>query len=334
MFSPYQIPFFIRYFDGIDAAVSKRLSRRNPPTETTLTEEFCALMDADSQRRENLLKFDADALQTALSLPRDMLGVDFTIATHQHGQKLEAFVSQADFGLILDYRNTVLPNLNWKTAYLMQAKRLFPDTGGGYSVASKFSSTSVDQQSRMRDIAKILGERAIQYWLYMPQTTDYDVNSTSAIRNLHSRNLMDNIYDYAVGLALHEALQQSGGVDAGMWIANLESTCKNAADVHKGAFNSTIPFTWFILEHFGRLSSRHMDDIGTAHDVSTERVLKIATGDPTTSQELIDELGDRARDSDFDPTRMKVLPGNSITIRVTSGPPEGIDLPLSRTSRD
>ena len=46
MFAPHHLPFLIKYFDGIDAFVARKMSRPAPPGETTLTEEFCAMMDA------------------------------------------------------------------------------------------------------------------------------------------------------------------------------------------------------------------------------------------------------------------------------------------------
>lgn len=338
MLSPYQIPYFIRYFDGIDAAVSTRLSRKVPPSETTLTDEFLALLDVDNQRREGLLNFSADDLQTAIAFPGDLLDVDFHISAHQHAQKFEAYVSQADFGLVMEYQNTVLPELNWTAAYLMQAKRLFRDAGGVYSLKSKFESVSDQQTKRMQDLANILGEDAIRYCLYMPQTNDYALASASAIRTLHTRNLSCEIYDFAVGLALHDSIRASGGIDAGIWISSIASACKTAAQVHSSAFGTAHPLTWFILRHFGELSHHTRNRMGlnqhhrqsTSSDNWVERVSKIATGDPAAAQALIDELGDAAREREVDPESMKVLPGYSVTIRVKSGPPEGFDLPISR----
>lgn len=140
MLTPYQLPLFVRYFDGIDLAVSRRLLRPVAPSETTLTQEFCALMDAGTQRREASLPFDAEALQADLARPGDMVDVQISIETHQHGPRLEAYVSQSDFGLILEYQNTVLPEFNWKAAYLMQAKRLFPQASGSYGLATAVPS--------------------------------------------------------------------------------------------------------------------------------------------------------------------------------------------------
>jgi hypothetical protein len=339
MLSPYQLPYFVRYFDGIDAAVSARLSRNVPASETTLTEEFLALMDLKSQRREKSLTYGVDDLQTDIAFPGDLLDVDFTISAHQHGSRFEAYVSQADFGLILEYRNTILPALDWNAAYLMQAKRLFHDRTGAYSVRSEFGSTSVEQDKRIKALARVLGSNGVRYCLYMPQPADYDANSTSAIRAFHSYNLSREIYDFALGLALHEAIRKAGGINAGMWIADVDASRKTAADVHNVAFEAINPLTWFILQHFGQFSSRHTGRMQLNQNlgqlaISGDRISKIAAGDAKAAQELIDELGGDARDEGVDPLRMKVLPKYSVTIRISSGPPEGLDIPIFRDGRE
>lgn len=336
MLTPYQLPLFVRYLDGIDLAVSRRLLRPVAPSETTLTQEFCALMDAGTQRREASLLFDAEALQTALARPGDMVDVHISIETHQHGPRLEAYVSQSDFGLILDYENTVLPKFNWKAAYLMQAKRLFPQAAGGYGLASAFTSISAAQRRRMHDLEAILGSGALRYWLYMPPTQGYDPTSAAAIRALHTRNLSGNIFDYALGLALRDALAYTGGIDAGLWTTGLDAG-DTALEIHEAAFSTAHPFTWFILAHFSNAPSNfgldgalNSDDWGSA---GMERVASIAAGDRQAAQALIDELGKKARDPDFDPATMTVLPAHSVTIKLRSGPRDGIDLPIATRDR-
>ena len=336
MLTPYQLPLFVRYFDGIDLAVSRRLLRPVAPSETTLTQEFCALMDAGTQRREASLSFDAEALQTALARPGDMVDVQISIETHQHGPRLEAYVSQSDFGLILEYQNTVLPALNWKAAYLMQAKRLFPQATGGYGLASAFTSISAAQRQRMHDIEAILGRGALRYWLYMPPTHGYDPTSAAAIRALHTRNLSGNIFDYALGLALRDALTDTGAIEAGLWTTGLDAG-DTAFAIHEAAFRTAHPFTWFMLEHFSNVRSSirldgalNSDEWGGA---GMERVASIAAGDRQAAQALIDELCEKARDPEFDPATMTVLPANSVTIKLRSGPPEGIDLPIVTRDR-
>lgn len=79
MFAPHHLPFLIKYFDGIDAFVARKLIRPAPPSETTLTEEFCAIMDAGNQRAEKLLPYDLDALNTDLGSMGHIIDADFQI---------------------------------------------------------------------------------------------------------------------------------------------------------------------------------------------------------------------------------------------------------------
>ncbi len=332
MLSPHQLPLLIQYFDGIDLAVSNRLLRRVPPIEPTLTEEFCALMDADSQRRENLLAFGIDALNKALGEHGEIVEAELKIETHQHATWMEAYVSQSDFALVLEFENTVLPKRSWHTAYLMQAKRLFPERSGVYGVGSAFTSTEPEQQRRIRTLAAILGESAIRYCLYCPPTSGYEPRARSAIRTLHVANLEADFFDFALGLALHDELKRSGGIEAGMWITDTTEEPRMAMDVHAQAFESALPLTWFILQHFGdgRTFRSGWKASRSAPSHQVERARAIAEGDSDAIRALIAELGDEARKPGIDPEKIAVLPARTVTIRVRVGPPDGIDLPRSR----
>jgi hypothetical protein len=352
MFSPYHLPFLIKYFDGIDKVIATRMLRIVPPSEPTLTEEFCALMSPANQRREGALAFDADHLQAALTSHGDLIDADFTIETHQHSQRMEAYVSQADFALVLEVENTILPSESWRAAYLMQAKRLFPASVGHYDVGSKFASTSKSQEKRIRSLARILGENALRYCLYCPPVSGYEPQTLGAIRALHMRAFSSMIFDYPVGLALHEEIRRSGGIDAGIWVAATKSPPVTAADLHDQAFRSydvtvfrdaaavrsdvalqgASPLTWFILHHLDLGTSRSglvQNSTRTMSAKSVDRVRAIGSGDPKAAQDLIDELGSEARSADFDPESMKVLPANIVTIRLRVGPTDGLQLPLS-----
>ena len=329
MLGPYQIPHLVRYFDGIDLAVSRRMLRAAPPSEPTLTEEFCALMDAQTQRRERSLDFDSDALTQALTRHGSFVDVDFSIEVHRHSPAMEAYVSQADFGLVLEYQNTVYPSYGWTAAYLMQAKRLFA-TSSGYSVYSRFGSTDADQHVRIRALARVLGEEALKYCLYCPPTSGYDARSIGALRTLHETNLADHIFDYAAGLALHAQIQRTGGVESGMWVAGTHNEPANAAGVHADAFRGSWPLTWFIVQHFAPHGRFAQGKVSWNEDPSedTARVKDIATGDSTAVEALIDELGDEMRDTIGSGKHFRVLPGSSVTVRIRVGPAEGLDLPL------
>lgn len=339
MFGPYHLPHLIRYFDGIDLALSKRLLRPVPASEPTLTEELCALLDAGSQRREKTLAFDIDALTAALTANGHPIDVQFRIDVHQHPTWMEAYVSQADFALVLKCKNTALPGLSWYSAYLMQAKRLFPVSSGSYELSSKFGSADAKQHHRLRQLAKILGENALKYCLYCPPTSGYSPHALGSIRVFHAANLSNQIFDFAEGLALHGELARSGGIETGIWISGTANNATDADDLHRRAFDSAHPLTWFLLHHLAETARapavpgrqyRSPAPYGSpgwkaresAPSPEIDRVRAIACGDSNAIQSLIDELGLQARKADLDPAARKILPATTMTIEIRVGPPD------------
>ena len=107
MFAPHHLPFLIKYFDGIDAFVARKMSRPAPPGETTLTEEFCAMMDAGNQRAEGLLSYDLDALNADLSSNGYVIDADFQIQVHPHARGDAALDDAGAIGPI--FENEICP---------------------------------------------------------------------------------------------------------------------------------------------------------------------------------------------------------------------------------
>ena len=207
MFGPQHLKHLIAYFDGVDQALSKRMLRKHPPDEPALTNELCALLDADTQNAENSLCYSLDQLNADLAKAGDDLDVEFTIDTYPHNTAMERHVSQSDFGLVLDYENRVLPTESWSTAYLIQAKRLFRKAGSNeYDDGASFKAVDAEQQERIERLSGILGKGALLYALYCPPTSKMLEKTRVQVRSLHTRNLSSEIYDYAAGLALRDTV--------------------------------------------------------------------------------------------------------------------------------
>lgn len=284
-------------------------------------------MNADTQVRENSLEYDLQKLSEDLASSGSALSANVTISTYPHIGGYESYVSQSDFGFVLEYENTLSRRASWSVAYLMQAKRLFKDADA-YTLSSEFGSLSSEQHERIQDLAEILGEEALRYWLYLPQPTAFDRPSMEAIRGLHDLRLDEQIYDFALGLAFYEWLKSGNGCNAGMWISESSKKWRYASDVHQSAFVSASPFTWFILDHFNQSRLFHTRSLLRApgQGSQTDRVRKIAEGDQTEARELINQLGEKARRKDYSIENAKVLPKNTVTISIRSGPDVGADL--------
>src|SRR5215217_8818401 len=104
---------------------------------------------------------------------------------------------------------------------IMQAKKLSP-TRRGYSELSQFSSADADQHERIQILSSILGASALRYCLYCPPPSGYETRSIGVLRALHDVKLAGDIFDYAIGLALRDEVQRTGGIESGIWIATTD----------------------------------------------------------------------------------------------------------------
>jgi len=321
MFGPQHLRHVIRYFDGIDGALSQRMLREHPPDEPALTNELCALLDAETQRIEGRLTYGLDQLNLDLAAVGDGLDFEVTIDTYPHNTAMERYVSQSDFGLVLEYDNKVLPSESWLAAYLVQAKRAFRDSRSGeYDQKSRFEAINAEQSARLKRLADLLGPSALRYALYCPPTPALSEPVRTQVRALHTRNLAEDIYDYGPGLALRDTLVANGGVDAGIWFHAIDRPPSGLLRLHEEAFRLARPLTWFLVEHFTPFRGPHARGIGRTHgpEHDHQRVRRIVTGEARAVRELIDELVRVGEDREA-PTTITMLPRHTITIKVTVG---------------
>jgi hypothetical protein len=324
MIGPQHLPFLITYFNGIDAALSGRLLRSVPPDEPALTNELCALMDAETQRREKLLEFNIDRLNAALAACGDDMEFDIRIDTHPHNPKMEAFVSQSDLGLIIEYQNHVLPSENWFNAYLLQAKRLHrADRSGQYDDRASFKSVDHRQHDRLEAFAKRFGEEFFGYILYCPPVPHLTADTATKVRALHTRNLSRPIYDYVAGLSLFDYLKKNAGrIDAGIWLTPVTTMPSRILNVHADAFEDAIPFSWFFLQHLTSPTARPHRNRGRLlphRDPDDERarlIRDVVSGDSNAIEEFL-----RVADGEvpLDLPEIAILPKSTITITVSVG---------------
>jgi len=325
MFGPQHLKHVIQYLDGIDDALSQRMLRKHPPDEPALTNELCALLDVETQRSEESLPYSLDQLNADLAALGDGLDFEVALDTYPHNMAMERHVSQSDFGLVLTYENHILPKESWSTAYLVQAKRLFRNPSSGeYDQRANFRAVDADQQTRLDRLASILGEGALLYGLYCPQTPNVPDTTRTQVRALHTRNLSGQIFDFGTGLALRDTLINNGGIDAGIWLRSIETKPTGLVGLHDEAFRSALPFTWFIIEHFtprshhGSFSGLVRNGPILAEPREEDRVRRIVTGDQQAIRDLIDEVREAGEEA-LAPTTITVLPRHTITVKVSVG---------------
>ncbi len=324
MLGPQHADFLIRFFDGIDAKLSERLVRRHPPDESALTNEFCALMDAETQEKEKLLAYSLDQLNEDLKSLGDDTHFSFKIDTRPHNSKMESRISQSDLGLIVEYTNHLMPSLSGFWVYLLQAKRLFRnDRTGEYDEHSQFQSADAEQHSRINALAGIVGAKFLRYFLYCPPVEQFSEHTKVKIRALHNAVTSRNIFDYAAGLSLFDYLRQrSGKFDAGSWVCPIDIKPSSVLRVHEAAFTPNLPLTWFILRHFLAFSGESpmpasYKGSGRSEQGMVDWVRRIAEGD----QDAIERIYSQAHEAALDggPGYIRILPKHTMTIGVTVG---------------
>lgn len=322
MLGPQHLPHLIAYFDSVDAALSQTFLRPVPPEEVALTGQFCALMDAATQRRERLLAFNIDDLNAALAACGDDLHFDLVIETHQHSSRMESLVSQSDFGLVIEYQNLILPaeSRNWH--YLMQAKRLHRSPSSEFDDFASFKSVDHAQHRRLQHLADTFGPHFFRYFLFCPAIKDFLQPTATKIRALHTRNLSTNIFDYTNGLTLFDYVRNClGRVDSGVWVAPSDIAPSRPLNLHNEAFVRTWSFTWFMIQHF-RASSfareRHHSRVaGESSGGPNEELIR---GVICGQEESIEKFCELAFESDVGKsTKFKILPRNTITITTSVG---------------
>lgn len=248
------------------------------------------------------------------------ISIRLKVETHQYPKHLERWVTQSDLGLVVNYQNQFAPEFSLRRSWLLQAKRVFPSSGGNsYDRYSAFPSRDSEQEKRMRYLRDWAGEDFIRFLLYCPRPKTLGQPVRETLNQLRTNALSRNIFDYAFGLQLRDdLLSENPTVAAGMFVAPLDHCPSNLGDVHQSLFNQTIPFAWFMIEH---LTSGVSHGCGVHHPGGEDRPSSSRTRD-------IERLvrGDHRVLEGFDlpeslssDTPPRVLPVYTVEVEVTCG---------------
>lgn len=320
MLSLRAIKLFLKHFDAIDDAVSRKLVRRFPWQEEALTSIFCDLLDEEVQKEENL-NYSIRDLHEDLLLSDEPIDIHFKIETHKYPKHMERWVTQSDFGLIIHTQDQ-FAKFDSKKSWLMQAKRLFQSSKTlNYETSSKFESVDKKQHKRIKQLNKWAGEEFVKYFLYCPRPKRLQKNLREVLNNARTASLSDHIFDYALGLELRDdLLSENPTIAAGMFVANVESAPLNFLEVHGQIFNQTTPFSWFILQHIvqnqgfsGHSDSSSVFDRIVSQGGKSDEIARLVRGDYSVLDEI--ELPENMSKENTPP----ILPAHTIEVSVTCG---------------
>ena len=248
MLSNIDIRNLAYYFSKFDHRLTSELAVSEPPDERELTRRLSRMLAGDET-----WSIDFTPSQDWLE---ERLGWSLQLTMQAHPSKWEHHVSHSDFGLIISFKDEVRQMPTQSAAYLIQAKRLYTDTHGQYSLASKFGAVDRQQRLKLRHLAKRLGEAAVKFAAYCPPVDFFESTAAEVIRTTHQSNASALYVGSTFGLALqqHLELEPSPVSEAGFWITPTLEQFRTAADLHKNAIIRNLPFGWFVIANAWNLS--------------------------------------------------------------------------------
>jgi hypothetical protein len=240
--TPQDARIFFKYFCSVDAALAQRFLLGFQPDEEHLTSLLCELLDERGAELHNL-PFGIRQLNDELKQTGSLLQAALSLETRTYTKYQERNLTQADLGIIVDYRDNIEPSLSFRKGVLVQAKRLFPNQKGHYSLSSLYASFDPDQHNRivkLRDQYRNrkprkgddqemevfmkshgLCQDSFCYLLYNPPLSVLPPSEKERVTHSQLTSDSGKIYDYTHGLFLHELLSSSEGGKAILNIAAL-----------------------------------------------------------------------------------------------------------------
>jgi hypothetical protein len=252
LLSPKTIHLIIKHLDCIDESLAKRMIRKRPHGETSLTSRLCDLLDEDTQAEEHLA-YPLEQLNHDLSQTDELTSVSYEVETHEYTPDVEGWLTQSDLGFVLNYRDYLLPEESWSAAWLLQAKRLTPNLHHSplYTEASRFSAVDAEQSKRINKLRKAVGLEFIKYLLYCPRPASLDRETRGKLAHLRFKNLGGRIFDYTLGLETSDDLHSdTSTLAAGVFITGVDNLPHNLAQVHNTILDTCCPLSWFFVAHF------------------------------------------------------------------------------------
>lgn len=328
MITPKAAHLLIRHLDSLDRAVSKRLARKRPWSEPALTSLLCDLMDSETQPEEPL-DYSLSDLNRDLRELEGLLSVSIQIETHEYDSNIERWVTQADLGFVINFQDHLLPHDSWRVSWLLQAKRLYPDSRNplSYSEVSRFGGMDPKQAARIERLIETVQLPFVLYLLYCPRPAALDDMIQRKLAHLRNRQLSSHIFDFSLGLELHGDLGTAGStLAAGIFICPPSALPKTLGAVHGSVLQHCCPISWFFASHFveSGFFPIHRDRMpglpgpgrrrrGSPPNGPEEWANGIVSGDVEAIDRLIGTLGE-TNDGPF-----PVLPRHTLTIDIEVG---------------
>jgi hypothetical protein len=326
MLSPRAIRLFLKYFDSIDHALSRRLVRKRTWDEEALTFLLTELLDEEGQLDHNV-PYPHDTFLKDLSATDEPMSIAVHLETHSYPKSMERYITQSDIGLILSYEDQFDQAASFRRGWLFQAKRLFYSRQrheNGFTANSGFDSMNPEQHERIKRLRDWARCDFIRYLLYCPRPSALDQSVREQLCAARSRALAQDIFDFSLGLELRDDfLSGAPTVAAGIFVALLDSFPGSLVAVHASLFKGVSPFSWFIVSQLAQtdgIRGRREFDERRGPGGSSDQNLN----NPVVEALIRGDVDVFSRDGTLmevidDPEQAHILPAHTVTVRVING---------------
>ncbi|MFN8523211.1 MAG: hypothetical protein U0821_08920 [Chloroflexota bacterium] len=277
--------------------MTARLARGFSPHEDHLTSLLAEMLD-DNLTALSQLSFPLTALRAALAKEPRTLAASLSVEARQYPPHIERRLTSSDIGVIVSYRDHLVPKYSFDSGALFQAKRLFPSKRTGettFSLLDRFESFDPQQLFRLttlglhssewrmqHELARLRGgkRRVGHYLFYCPRPEAYSDASREEVHRylISSEGLFNNAmrlhrYELSSDPERHVPGLIATGLD---WlvVAYLDSSHgvlsvreannkPTARDVFQRMWEEAYPLSWFLVYGmlFGNCGSSEPDDL-------------------------------------------------------------------------
>lgn len=173
-----------RYLDGVSRALARRFGSGSSPGEENLTFLLCELLD-EGTTGLHLLEYPLRLAKDDLAKADGGITLDVTFQTHEHTKHTEHHFSGADIGVCFVIDHALFGRS--QKAVLLQAKRLFPEKNGDFTLRSGFSSFHTKQRDLLIELeGRFSAWNSIYYLWYSPSSQAFSQNDAKLIQAIEA----------------------------------------------------------------------------------------------------------------------------------------------------
>ena len=212
--TPREARLLVRYLDGVDDVVTSRLVGGLEPDEPHLTYLLCEMLD-DNLASLSTLSYPLRTLKEDFGLEGRPLNLSLTIEAKRYPPHIEGRVTFADLGVVVSYRDNVVPSNSFERGALLQAKRLHRSAhSGAFTLYDAFKYFDQEQLRRLaeREESDLIRndrydcswDRTFCFYLfYCPRPQAYDRQSQEDLR-CYAIPTFNEYYFHHLEMSFHE----------------------------------------------------------------------------------------------------------------------------------